>query len=73
MSQAVSGKANSYSLMYPPPSSLPFRGSQELHSRWDTSLGRADYEHTKTKFLLLKCPWQLLHNNFPQDGVGTTS
>jgi len=34
---------------------------------------RAEYKHTKTKFLLLKIPWQLLGNNFPQDGMDTTS
>ena len=31
---------------------------------------RAEYEHTKTKFLL-KMPWQFLGNNFPQDDVDT--
>ena len=50
-----------------------FREGQEFHSRWDTSLGRAEYEHTETKFLLLKIPWQLLGHNFPQDGMDTTS
>ena len=50
-----------------------FQGHQEFHSRWDISLGRAEYEHKKTKFLFLKIPWQLLGNNFPQDGLDTTS
>ena len=34
-------KANSYSLMYPPSSSLTIPRGQEFHSRWDISLGRA--------------------------------
>ena len=50
-----------------------FWGGQECHSRWDTSLGRAEHEHKKTKFFLLKIPWQLHGNNFPQDGMDTTS
>ena len=53
--------------MYPLLLALQFRGCQEFHSRRDTSWGRAEYKHTRTKFLLLKIPWRLLGNNFPQE------
>ena len=72
-SQAVSGKANSYSLMYPPPSSLTIPRGSKISQQMGHLLGRAEYKHTKTKFLLVTIPWQLLGNNFPQDSVDTTS
>ena len=59
--------------MYPPPSSLTIPRGQEFQSRWDTSLGIEEYEHTKIKLLLLKISWKILGNNFPQDEVDTTS
>ena len=52
--------------MYLPPS-RQFRGGQEFHSRWDTSSGRVEYKHTKTKFRLLTIPCRLLGNHFPKD------
>ena len=65
MSQAVSGKPIHTHLCISLLLAWQFRGGQEFHSRWDTSWGRVEYEHTRTKFLLLKIPWRLVDNNFP--------
>ena len=57
---------------------ISFSGGKDstvlLHiARQLSSWGRVEYEHTRTNFLLLKIPWQLLGNNFPQDGVDIAS
>ena len=58
-------------LCYPLLLAWQFWGGQQFHSRWDTSLGRAEYKHTKTKFLFLTISGRLLGNNFPQDDIDT--
>ena len=51
MSQAISRKANSYSLMYPLPSSLTILRGSRISQQMGHLLRRAEYEHTGTSFL----------------------
>ena len=73
MSQAISGKANAYSLMYPLPSSLTILRVSRISQQMGHLLGEGRIRAYKDQFPILKIPWQLLSNNFPQDGVDTTS
>ena len=71
MSQAISGKANSYSLLYPPPSSLTILRESRISQQTGHLLGEGRIRAYKDQFPVLKIPWQSLGNDFPQDGVDT--
>ena len=71
MSQVISGKVNSYSPLYPPPSSLTNPRGSRISQQTGHLLGEGRIRAYKDQFPILKIPWQLLGNNFPQDGVDT--
>ena len=68
----MSGKANSYSLMHPPPSILAILRGSRISQQVGHLLGRAKYKRTKTKFLPLEAPSQLPSNSLPPDNMDTT-
>ena len=71
MSQAISGKANSYSLLYPPPSSLTIPRGSRISQQTGHLLGEGRIQSYKDQFPILKIPWRSLGNNFPWDGMDT--
>ena len=60
MSQAVSGKASSYSLMYPPPSSLTIPKGSSISQQTGHLLGEGRIWTYKDQFPILKIPWRSL-------------
>ena len=71
MSQAISRKVNSYSFMYPPPSSLTIPRGSRISQQMGHLLAGGRIRAYKDQFLFLKNPWWSLGNNFPWDGVDT--
>ena len=71
MSQAISGKANSYSLLYPPPSNLTILRESRISQQTGHLLGEDRIWAYKDQFPTLKIPWQSLGNNLPWDSVDT--
>ena len=67
MSQAISRKANSYSLLYPPPYSLTIPRGSRMSQQTGHLLGEGRRRAYKDQFPILKIPWRSLGNNFPQD------
>ena len=66
MSQAISGKANSYSLMYPPPCSLTIPRGSRISQQMGHLLGEGRIRAHKDQFPILKIPWRLLVIIFPE-------
>ena len=60
MSQAISGKANSYSLMCPPPSSLTIPRESRISQQTGHLLGEGRIQAYKDQFPILKIPWRSL-------------
>ena len=60
MSQAFSGKANSYSLMYPPPSNLTIPRGSRISQQMGHLLGEGRIRAYKDQFPILKIPWRSL-------------
>ena len=60
MSQAISGKANLHSLMYPPPSSLTILRGSKISQQTGHLLGEGRIQAYKDQFFILKIPWQSL-------------
>ena len=71
MSQAISGKANSYSLLYSPPSSLTIPRGSRISQQTGHLLGEDRIRAYKDQFPILKIPWWSLGNNFPRDSMDT--
>ena len=66
MSQAISGKANSYSLMYPLPSSLTIPRGSRYSQQTGHLLGEGRIRAYKDQFPILKIPWRSLVIIFPE-------
>ena len=66
MSQAISGKANSYSLMYPLPSRLTIPRGSRISQQTGHLLGEG-----RIRVSYPKNPLAIAGNNFPWDGVDT--
>ena len=66
MSQAISGKANSYSLMYPLPSSLTVPRGSRISQQAGHLLGEDRIRAYKGQFPILKIPWRSLVIIFPE-------
>ena len=65
-SQAISGKANSYSLRYPLPSSLTIPRGSRISQQTGHLLGEGRIWAYKDQFPILKIPWWSLVIIFPE-------
>ena len=66
MSKAISGKANSYSLMYPPPCSLTIPRGSRISQQMGHLLGEGRIRVYKDQFPILKIRWRSLVIIFPE-------
>ena len=66
MSQAMSGKANAYSLTYPPPSSLTILRGSRISQQTGHLLGEGRIQANKDQFPILKSPGDRLVIIFPE-------